>query len=488
MFQIEFTEEELALLAQADINIKGGNQAVEDARAIIETVLMTKLKEAYPETGGELQPGPVGGGGTLPEPDGGTAPVDQGVDVDDDRPPSVDVDDGIISGPEELEGPVFKTGGLLDFVRDRYDLRAMGAPEWLTARVGDVIDVRDESLEDGGYDALGPYALWNSDQMYDAPEHLSNRSVRFKSAMSSSGDFGPKWAARLYNLHGTIANLLIWRAGDFVKGREGHVIYANVLGGLTIEDCCFVQNGAQAIQIANRTHETKIPEQQVLDHLAGNDIVIRRLAMIDPGLIETDIVPETNAKRASWPVSVFNPGHDYLRIDQVWMRSRTPIPFKADSNKGQCRSHGFLHVLPGARFDDIAFDNSAEDIAALKAAGANVAKQGRRYRRFKEVTLSNVDIEITDSDREMCRFGAIDRVELISGRMVHHFEGGANTHVGQRIAVHHDVGVLTIAPEFEFDGEVVVYGPEDDWRNPTAIIPRRTGEPLEVIPEEINQG
>lgn len=121
-------------------------------------------------------------------------------------------------------------------------------------------------------------------------------------------DYGPKWVYRLYDTSGTVENLKVWRAGDWTKGREGHALYANVLADLTIRDFIATQCGAQAIQLVWRASETAIPKAQ-WKH-GEHTILLERVSAIDCGLIN-----EGEAVRASWPISIFNPGQKIILRD-----------------------------------------------------------------------------------------------------------------------------------------------------------------------------
>ena len=82
---------------------------------------------------------------------------------------------------------------------------------------------------------------------------------------------------------------------------EGHAVYFNLAGALTVTDSHLHHNGGQALQLVNRSHESKFPGRP-----AAGRVTIRRSAFEENGF---------NPDRGAFQVSIFGTGQDVLLED-----------------------------------------------------------------------------------------------------------------------------------------------------------------------------
>ena len=232
-------------------------------------------------------------------------------------------------------GDVFEQHAAYSWLPESYDLSAYGLG---------VVSIAQAT------DDMGPFtAILNSNESASefalpTAEH-AGKHWRGTSALCwpppVKEEHGPKWWARTYNTSGALTNVLTWRVGDFHAGREGHVAYFNCLGDVALTDFIGIQHGGQLVQLVWRSWETKIPPDQWKQ--GDHTITLRRAVSIDGGCIN-----EGSAVRASWPLSIANPGQRVVVEDCVVLCD-LPQAFQDTSSQqlGPCRSHGALAFYPG---------------------------------------------------------------------------------------------------------------------------------------------
>jgi len=193
------------------------------------------------------------------------------------------------------------------------------------------------------FEAGGPSSLanfgWMTAVPHSVPATCSNRRVVFNNRAESWGDRGPLWGIRGYNVMGVLENLEMWRCGDWTQGREGHAVYLNVAGSLTVRKLKAVQCGGQLLQLVWRASETRMLEALWPD--ANDTILLEECEAVDCGAIN-----EGMAVRASWPVSIFHPGQRIAVRDLV---VETNLPTFVGGTAGPCNSHGALVATWGER-------------------------------------------------------------------------------------------------------------------------------------------
>jgi hypothetical protein len=135
------------------------------------------------------------------------------------------------------------------------------------------------------------------------------------------GDYGTLWHVRAYNAYGTIDGLEVWGIGDWVKGREGHVLYLSCVPHLdtTIQNCRFRRCGAQAIQREWRTTETDIPRDAW--GAAGGTFTVEDCDFRETGMISTGL-----AARASWAMSLYSTGQHTIVRRVTHVNYHSPAP------------------------------------------------------------------------------------------------------------------------------------------------------------------
>jgi len=191
------------------------------------------------------------------------------------------------------------------------------------------------AFEAGGWDSLLSGG-WMSDQQFELPPSISSRRIVYDDLTAPWGEHGPKWGVRCYNAVGEIRDLVLWRVGDWTKGREGHALYLNAAGDLLLSGCRGIQCGGQALQVVWRAAETRIP--RALWPSAANLIEIRDQVAIQCGAINLG-----TAVRASWPVSVFATGARVL-VKSLYVREELSAFIV---NQRAYQSHGALLVTGG---------------------------------------------------------------------------------------------------------------------------------------------
>ncbi len=443
MTTIELTDEELAELAKADIAIKLNKQTLKLATEVVSSAA-SNLRASV-----ELSASIIKGAliDALPDP----LVADPPVDIDDDIPVEEPVDDDVEYTAID-EGLPFKAGGKYAWLPDRYEFRDV--PDWLHSLAGTdgatspaaslAINVNDPRLSSVTSWPVFEHDNWESDQLYTLPPEASGRWDRCISHAQPWGEQGPLWYARNYEVEGTVGNCVVWRAGDFNKGREGHSRYYNVRGDLSIHDELHVQCGGQAIQLCWRTGKTKSDPSTWPENRAGSWIRLENIAAIDPGVINVG-----QSVRASWPFTIFNTGHAFVELDGIYLRCNHAQPFD-NQQKTNRRSHGFLITAPG-----------------------------KREVRIGQVILNNIDVEITDSDRSMCRHENIGDVIYQSGRMAAHGKPA-------NIAVVNDVERFYMDAFFGYNGNIDIYKKERKWSNPVHTIHRTTGQEIDIDPRDFS--
>lgn len=189
-----------------------------------------------------------------------------------------------------------------------------------------------------GLEPGGPVPLWINSYGTNGnvPAYLSNRVVVFDNRATPWGDHGPLWGLRGYEVSGTLANLQLWRVGDWTRGREGHAVYLNVSGNLSIRKLTGIQCGAQLLQIVWRALESVGPRPT-----GANTIRLSELLAFQCGMINTGM-----AVRASWPISIFNTGAR-ITMDNITVITNL-APFVGDRSE-TFRSHGALMVGPSEK-------------------------------------------------------------------------------------------------------------------------------------------
>jgi hypothetical protein len=112
------------------------------------------------------------------------------------------------------------------------------------------------------------------------------------------------WAFRGYDMSDTtLSGVEITGFGkETPKHDEGHAIYLNVIGPLTLEDCNVHHNGGQGLQLVNRPSESNAPAGP-----AKGAITVHRTWFHENGF---------NPDRGAFQVSIFGTGQDVL-LEQV---------------------------------------------------------------------------------------------------------------------------------------------------------------------------
>ena len=353
---------------------------------------------------------------------------------------------------EGIEGAPFEDGGFYEWLPDVYDLEELGAPAWLRDLAGgNGLDVHSSSLTSLGPERMVISGGWKSSEWFDLPAEASHRRDRAVSAQTSWGDPGPLWYQRAYEVRGRVDDVLVWRVGDFIKGREGHVAYHNVRGDLVIDTLVGIQHGAQLVQLCWREGETKSDPSEWPEKNART-IVLRRLASIDGGIIDKRPGVPLSAVRASWPVTIFAPGHDEILVEEPFIRTNTPEPH-LHSTLGLCRSHGFLLCAPS-----------------------------QRPSFTKHLAVTDADVELVAPDRSVVRIVSFGEAELASGRMS--VLGHDGEPMPSKVSVV-DGDRFEISQDFQWSGEVSVHHPSSPYHNPVARFDHVAGERLVIEPRRL---
>jgi hypothetical protein len=108
------------------------------------------------------------------------------------------------------------------------------------------------------------------------------------------------WAVRGYDMdNSTFDNVEITGFGRLTpKHDEGHAMYLNLVGGLTISSCYIHHNGGQGLQLVNRPHESSLPRGP-----ATGEIHIRNSRYHENGF---------SADRGSFQIAIYGTGQPIL--------------------------------------------------------------------------------------------------------------------------------------------------------------------------------
>jgi hypothetical protein len=330
-----------------------------------------------------------------------------------------------------VEDEVFQAGASYGWLPDTYNIPGVF--------VGKVTDCQEH----------GPFSLIPtnsnvSNEIFNL--HLSGGRYACNNNAASWGEHGPKWFLRNYNVAGGLADMLVWRVGDWSQGREGHVCYFNVQGDLVIKNLIGVQHGAQLVQLVWRDHETALPQSMWPVNNPNSTVTLQDLVSVDGGLINLGM-----AVRASWPISFFNPGHKFLMIDGFKQRTNHAVPFPT-TTAGPKRSHG--GILTG---------------------GDPNAYQG------KSALLKRLDMICADPDRDMIRAWHFDEFIINDGLIRVTNADGAVTPWQNDIGVANNVKHFEIKPEVDFTGTVYVFDNDKPYSaNKLAVFPHHAGEHLVI--------
>jgi len=124
------------------------------------------------------------------------------------------------------------------------------------------------------------------------------------------------WGLRGYDMsETTLREVEITGFGKVTpKHDEGHAIYLNVVGPLTLEDCNIHHNGGQGLQLVNRPYESNLPAGP-----AKGAIEVRRTWFHENGF---------NPDRGAFQVSIFGTGQDVTlsEVEIVAGRDATTYP------------------------------------------------------------------------------------------------------------------------------------------------------------------
>lgn len=130
------------------------------------------------------------------------------------------------------------------------------------------------------------------------------------------------WGVRAYDMVDTLFERVEITGFGRVTPRhdEGHAIYMNVLGALTITGCDIHHNGGQALQLVNRPAESVLPPAP-----GSGTIAIRGTSIRENGF---------NPDRAGFQVSIFGTGHDVVLDDVEIIAGRDETLFPRNQTGG----------------------------------------------------------------------------------------------------------------------------------------------------------
>ncbi len=130
------------------------------------------------------------------------------------------------------------------------------------------------------------------------------------------------WAIRGYDMvDTTLERVEITGFGKVTrKHDEGHGIYFNVAGALTIEHCDIHHNGGQALQLVNRPKESVLPRAA-----AAGAITVRHTSFRENGF---------NPDRGGFQVSIFGTGQDIVLEDVEILAGLDGTTFPGDLTGG----------------------------------------------------------------------------------------------------------------------------------------------------------
>lgn len=224
--------------------------------------------------------------------------------------------------------------------------------------------------------------------------------------LGSQDDRHPWWWSRVYNAFGVIIGTELRRMGSFEPGKmhEGHGLYGNVHRSLLVEELVGYDIGGQLVQIVWRGGvpagvwggEMQNPETRLPDIYGWSDsgylpkgggtLEFTDCHVTNPGLI---------AARASNPFSIFNPGHEIVRLQRCGV---TKIAHPT--------SQGFFLHRPGkwARF------YRAGDVAGSKTGGYDPA-----LFQADLVELIDSQVQLANSDRAASHIGNAKLARIAGG-------------------------------------------------------------------------
>ena len=130
------------------------------------------------------------------------------------------------------------------------------------------------------------------------------------------------WGVRAYDMIDTLFERVeITGFGKVTpKHDEGHAIYMNVAGPLTVERCDLHHNGGQALQLVNRPYESRLAPGP-----GSGAITIRSTSIRENGF---------NPDRGGFQVSIFGTGHDVVIEDVEIIAGRDATPWLRDRTGG----------------------------------------------------------------------------------------------------------------------------------------------------------
>lgn len=113
------------------------------------------------------------------------------------------------------------------------------------------------------------------------------------------------WAVRGYDMVDTVfENVEITNFGVITpKHDEGHAIYMNVRGPVTLRNCYIHHNGGQGLQLVNRPNESSFPPGP-----AEGRILIENTVFLENGF---------NPNRAAFQISIFGTGQEIVMRDVI---------------------------------------------------------------------------------------------------------------------------------------------------------------------------
>lgn len=172
-----------------------------------------------------------------------------------------------------------------------------------------------------------------------------------------------RWGWRCYEVDGmAVRGCVFYQSGKWKHGaHEGHSIYANAFGDLTVEDCVFYEGGAQALQVDWRGGctaemepswwpETKItapaeylaPSGFLGRGLPTKTIAVRRCAVIECGKIRAGAPFPVEVERDSWDFTLYGTGQMVL-IEDVYMRELEGTKITKSDGSVYYSTVGILH-------------------------------------------------------------------------------------------------------------------------------------------------
>ncbi len=130
------------------------------------------------------------------------------------------------------------------------------------------------------------------------------------------------WGVRAYDMVDTLFERVEITGFGKVTPRhdEGHAIYMNVIGPLTIIGCDIHLNGGQALQLVNRPAESVLPPAP-----GSGTITIRGTSIRENGF---------NPDRGGTQVSIFGTGHDVVLDGVEIIAGRDGTPFLRNQTGG----------------------------------------------------------------------------------------------------------------------------------------------------------